>query len=59
MEEVLDLFIKECKEKKYDKYDIKEKLKIYLKEKMNINADFRVCKYREMINYVYRMLKGC
>lgn len=59
MKEVLDLFIQECKGKNYDKYDIREKLKIYLKDKMNINADFRVWKYREMINYVYSKLEGC
>ena len=54
MEEELDLFIKKCKGKNYDKYDIKEKLKIYLKDKFNINADFRVCSYKEILNYVYK-----
>ena len=54
MEEELDLFIKKCKGKNYDKYDIREKLKIYLKDKFNINVDFRVCGYKEILNYVYK-----
>ena len=32
MKEILDLFIQEYKDKNYDKYDIREKLKQYLKE---------------------------
>ena len=57
MEEVLDLFIQECKGKKYDKYDIKIYLKKYLKDKMGINADFRVWVYKEMLNYVYKEIE--
>lgn len=56
MEEVLDLFILECKDKNYDKYDIREKLKIYLKDKMGINVDFRVCGYKEILDYVYKKI---
>ena len=56
MEEVLDLFIQQYKDKNYDKYDIREKLKQYLKETMGINADFRVCGYKEILDYVYKKI---
>lgn len=56
MKEVLDLFIQEYKDKNYDKYDIRENLKIYLKDKMNIYVDFRVCGYKEILDYVYKKI---
>ena len=56
MKEVLDLFIQEYKDKNYDKYDIKIYLKKYLKETMGINVDFRVCGYKEILDYVYKKI---
>ena len=57
MEELLDLFIQEYKDKNYDKYDIRENLKKYLKETMGKNIDFRVCGYKEILNYVYKEIE--
>ena len=56
MKEVLDLFVQEYKDKNYDKYDIKIYLKKYLKETMGINVDFRVCGYKEILDYVYKKI---
>lgn len=56
MEEVLDLFIQECKDKNYDKYEIREKLKKYLKEITGTNLDFRICVNKKILNYVYKEL---
>lgn len=52
----LEEFVAECKEKRYDKYDIRDKLKKYLKERCGMHVDYRVCGHREILEQVYKEL---